>query len=354
MDAFAYARTLQQQAAGSPDAWHLIRIANPSDEDEKAKLKSALDFLGESDRYEFLASGQHPLEARMAGDTRFGTMLDVLAAALLDDVRGFAGPEWESRLSATALVFVPLRDFAGYCTGRDGAGALLGGHVIVLHEGLYFSLKLLAKAFVHESLEGDLVQYRGAPHMPYAAAAECFLRPRAALLDMLSFEGVPPEIEGVLATVQTDIAIVTLQFIVLHEFAHIAAGDLALMDQYARQANAAEPLDLGSDRRDAHWQAEYRADETALRWLCGSERSQQGHWTNFIAIYAFFRWLADIETRIGRTFCPLHPPPALRGERLLAIMKTLMDFDDDAQHRVAWATACSTRWAVDSRKWMPP
>jgi hypothetical protein len=67
-----------------------------------------------------------------------------------------------------------MRSLDGYCTDREDIGMSLGGYLIGLHGGLYFSAKLLAKAFVLESLGDDLFRFRSMSPNAYNADVTFF------------------------------------------------------------------------------------------------------------------------------------------------------------------------------------
>ena len=297
-----------------------------------------------------LLRGHHPGQAILGGHIGFGALLDCLASALHDDIGRLTGGQHQELLAATALTFLSIKSFAGFCTNRDDDGQPLDGYLIGLHDGLYSRLKLRAKAFVADSLEGDLAVHKGNSRTSYEVATEFFLLPRSELLDHIDLADVPPELAGILASVQSDAAIIVMQFVALHEFGHVAANDFALMDRYKfhlgdNNGNPARP-----PATQDFWDTEFRADESVLRWLASADRTPESHWTNFAMVHGFFVWLADIETRLGGPLCPLHPPPVTRGRRLLSTMAALVPPNEHAHRAISWVERAIASWRDPTRR----
>ena len=69
-------------------------------------------------------------------------------------------------------------------------------YLVILNEGLFICAQLLAKAFLLENLDGDLLQYKRSGVDAYRTAIEHFLAPSPVHANSIFFEEVPPTLKG--------------------------------------------------------------------------------------------------------------------------------------------------------------
>ena len=325
--------------------WRLSRIANTNTEYEDKKFEHTLAYLGL--KPDDVKESVEDIRQRMANDTRFNAQLRILAEHLHSDLKEFTGAPHAAGVDASRIHFLPSGYFNGFCLNKDAFKQPLDGYLIGLNEGLYFSLEFLAKAYVVESVSGDYEAYRQDATYLYLNAINLYSRPDTRILNDIFFKDVSARVDGQLSAAQSAIAIKTLQFVVLHEFGHIANRDLDLLDRYnlymsSPHADAAQ--EIASATSKAHWQAEFQADEFALSTLCRNSSSHISAWANFMGVYLMFAWFSHVEQLKGAALSSLHPPPDQRAARLLEYMKDNIGLWDDMKVEIDKINALTEKW----------
>ena len=145
---------------------------------------------------------------------------------------------------------------------------------------------------------------------------------------------MPAEVDGALSGAQSSIAMIILQFIVLHEFGHIVNDDLELMGLYKIHVAPTRQDNESYEPNNTYWKSEYKADEFALLSICQKAKNDISAWANFMGIYMLFRWFADIEKHLGKKLSEFHPPPLKRADKLKALMRSTIPGWENVQSEV--------------------
>lgn len=333
-----YLEQLATRARMHRHAWRLTSERTGTDETRRAKMLATLAFYGTEHLAEKLASNldEEPPVADLSADLRG------VVEQTAQDLQDYLLPEEQEAFKRTLFGLLPLSAVDAFCLDRTRWGVQLDGYLVIMNEGLFVCVQLLAKAMLLENLDGDLLEYKQSGKDIHRAAVEHFLAPSATHAGRILFEGVPPDIEGALAAAQMRMVILLLQFVLLHELGHIVHRDFELMGAYRFHLGEAE--DPAPASTEAYWAAEYAADRFALERILARVGSSASRWANFVAIYSFFRWLDEVERVAGRRLCPLHPPPRARAETLRALMVERDTLDEHAAPLVEKALAILDGW----------
>lgn len=323
-----YFKVLSKKARSDHDAWWLISERIGTEESRKAKLHATLQFFGEEAKLDLLSQSLNALPEKTALSEQLKGFFD----QLVSDLEEYVDPEEREAFHQTYFGILPLSSVDGFCLDRTDTGERLNGYLVVLNEGLWICAQLLAKAFVLENLDGDFAAFRQSGRPDFNVATQHYLSPSGKNANRVFFENTPPDVEGQLSAAQSSMAILILQFVVLHEFGHIVNHDFQLMGEYRFHIGQALPASCSPHH--AYWDAECNADEYSLAAICRRSRADINRWANFITIYVFFHWLASIEKATGGPLCPLHPPPQERADRLLKWMYTHYLPSDEIRHYI--------------------
>lgn len=334
-----YLRQLSTRARKHRHAWWLTSEQTGTEESRRTKMLATLAFYGQEHLAEKLESriDQAPSVAALSSDLR--GVVDQTA----HDLQDYLQPEEHEAFKRTLFGLLPLSAVDAFCLDRTRWGEQLDGYLVIMNEGLFVCVQLLAKAMLLENLDGDMAEYKQSGKGFHRAAIEHFLAPSAAHAGRVHFEDVPPEIEGALAAAQMRMVILLLQFVLLHELGHIVHRDFELMGAYRFHIGEAEDSTPAST--EAYWAAEYSADRFALERILARVRSGAGRWANFVAIHTFFHWLDGVERVAGQPLCPLHPPPSARAGALRALMVDREPLDAHAAPLVEKAFAILESWS---------
>lgn len=313
----AYLEWLQTIAHHRPQAWQLRSQRTGTEASRSAKLAATLRFFEQEHRLP-------ALEAQLRAEPPASDLSPAwqgLIAQTFEDLRSYVDPAAWTEFDRITVGLLPLRAIDACCIDRTLHHQALDGYLILVNEGLFVCAQLLSKAFLLDNLEGELAPFHrpGAPIQ--RQAAEQFLSLSAAQANAVFFDGVPPEIEGLLAAAQMRMTILLMQFVLLHEVGHILHRDFALMGAYRFHIAQDPNITPTPTTTDRWWAAEEAADTFALAAICRQATSDLGRWANAIAVCVLFDWFRTVEDILGRPLCPLHPPPARRGERLLQWMR---------------------------------
>lgn len=333
-----YFEYLSKASRTRHDAWWLVSERTGTPESRRAKLRATLRFFGQEHRAAELEAllDSDPLTSDLSPDLR------EVVDQTVRDLEEYLLPAEVELYRRTTFGLLPLSAVDGFCVDRTPWGAKLDGYLVVLNEGLFVCSQLLAKAFLLDNLDGDLLPYKRPGVDAYRTAIEHFLAPSPIHANSVFFDEVPPDIEGALSAAQMRMTILLLQFVLLHEMGHVVHQDHALMDQYQfHVAGATAP----SASTEKHWSAEYAADAYALDRILRHTGADASRWANFVAIFVFFQWLGTVERVTGRPLCPLHPPPLMRGEALRKVMRSQVPLDDQTASLVNKSFDILDSWA---------
>lgn len=299
--------------------WRLKRFRReiPTENDEASiKLRATIEFYKKHDHVEELLE---KLNSTESDEISFSYQLELLALQLMEDLKDYINKENHERFDLSYIGFLPTGKVGAFCLNKTAKNELLDGYLICINEGLYLAIQILSRAFVTANFDHDYLKYRRSGQDIYQNAIKYYLDPNPNSSNEMFFVGLPPVVDGEATAIQSSMATLIHIFIGLHEFGHIINDDLELMDEYGIQL-------IGSDSHShdyhKHWEAEFKADLYALRMICARSSDFTSSWANFITIYVFFNWLADVEKQLGSPICRLHPPPE---ERAIALRKWMTD-----------------------------
>lgn len=309
-----YFNVLSKNARREHDAWWLVSERTGTPESRRAKLRATLRYFGQDTKFDALSDALETAPAKSDLSPELRGLLDQLVSDLADYVR----PGDLHLYRRTHFGMLPLSSVDGFCVNRTLTGEQLDGYLVVINEGLWICAQLLAKAFVLENLGGEFEKFKRPGRTEFDAALSHYLWPSVVNVNKVFFENVPPDVEGALSAAQSSMAILIMQFVVLHEVGHVVGQDFDLLGAYRLHLDHAS--NAPPTATDQHWIAEYAADVYSLQTICDRSGTDVSRWANFITVYVFFNWLARVEVLTKRPLCPLHPPPSERGERLLQWM----------------------------------
>lgn len=341
-----YLKGLERVVRKSPDGWRIVGEQIYDDDFDKIKFENTLESLGATETLAKFRAGKLEEYMEINKDSTVDEIISKLALSLIEDIEDCTSDQYNSKLKQTHLTLLPLKLVNAFCFNRSEGNELLDGYIICINQGLFFCLKLLAKAIVIEQLSGELTQFNSGGGHPYKCAIKLFLKPTREDLNEIFFEDLPPHLLGQIEAYQSKVSGITLQFIALHEFGHIVHDDLNNMGLYQTHLTVAKGLSNTTPTHlvDKYWEAEYRADEFAMQALCNRSTTSLSAWANFTAIYLFFYWLSDIEKIIEKNLCPYHPPPKARAMQLKEFMLRLYGRNQEAEELLKLIDEKSLEW----------
>jgi hypothetical protein len=319
-----YATSLKESNRSGHFGWSLQVRSTFTPQESLAQANAALKALGETRSLEEIRLSLDPSGPVDPLSRPFSDRLAILSKEFERDLIEAHSTAHQALVERTKILFLPVRDAAAFCLNTDDHGASLDGHLICVQEGLYFSAQLLGKALVFENLGGEYEEYSQSGEAAFKLAADFYIRPQVSQLNEIFFGGLTPEVQGALSAMQSKVAVMIMQFVMNHEFGHIAQGHLAIQRfnrcYVAPQADSGivEPL---ADRR-ASWALELAADEFALRSLIRSSSSAISACANFIAVAWFFLWLDRLESRMRINVFKTHPPALVRLDALERVVRS--------------------------------
>lgn len=333
-----YFAVLSKNARHEPDAWWLISERIGTSESRKTKLRATLQFFDQESKLDELLQ----VLDSAPENTSLSPELSGLIKQLTCDLEKYVRPEDLIAFRDTHFGLLPLSSAASFCLNRTFQGEQFKGFLVILNEGLWVCAHLLAKAFVLENLYGDFEEFRRSGQQDFDVAIRHYLAPTGKNANSVFFENTPPEVHGELSAAQSSMAILILQFVLLHEVGHIANRDFDLIGEYRFHVDQASAAPSAPTQK--YWDAENAADEYSLDAICRYSRADINRWANFFTIYVFFHWLASIEKVTGRPLCPLHPSPSDRGERLLGWMLAHYPPDEQVTHYITHTQKILQSW----------
>ena len=338
-----YFRKLVQSTPHELHFWSLVSERTGTPDSRIAKMRGTLQYFGQLDKLDDLYSKQEAAPSTAALSPSLCGLLEQLS----DDLEEYVQEEHLADYRRTYFGMLSLRSVDGCCINQTLSGEPLDGYLILINEGLWVCLQLLAKAFVLENLSGDLAQYKKSGRGDFDAAISHFLSPTSNSAAKVFFTEVPAELEGEMSAAQSSMAILLMQFVVLHELGHVIHRDLELLGAYRIHIGKSDevvPREAGK-----HWQAEFAADRYALSTICLKSRSNLSGWANFLTIYVFFSWLSSVERVAGRPLCPLHPAPSSRADALLTYMRSTYTVTEEIDQYIDITKSILADWSTFER-----
>jgi hypothetical protein len=319
-----YAELLRKQNRDGRFGWSLQLRSTHSKQENLTQLQATLATLGEQRSVqEVINSLDLPGSSDLVSQS-FNDRLDLLGLEFQRDIKENHGQNFPTLAELTKVVFLPSRESTAFCLSADDDGQAINGHLICMHEGLYFSAQMLGKALVYSNLSGEYEKYKQSGQQAFNTATAFYLNPLESVLNGMFFRDVPPEVNGALCAMQSKVAIMIMQFVLDHEFGHIANGDLDIQE-FNRQyiANAIQ-TSVSDQARFISWEMEFSADKFALTSMLERSSSGLSACANFITVCLFFLWLEALERRSGINEFKTHPPAGLRLMRLENLVRELI------------------------------
>lgn len=346
-----YIQELREIAYNSPNGWRITTEPTLDEAYDKEQFETTLRYLNDPQAYDAYKKGDFDALIDANKEIDFDTLISKLSPSLIEDIRDCTDQKYHKILENTHLSFIPYNNFSAFCSGKDNFREPLDGYIICINQGLYFCLSLLSKAFVFENLQGDLTPYYRDGTKDYQRSIHLYFTPNKKDLGAIftGFENIPASIYGQVSAYHSAITTMMLQFIALHEFGHIVHKDvdnIALNNMYLA-AIVGEEQKIPDTVSEELWQAEYRADAFAMRALSSRSNNPSAAWANFLTIYLFFTWIADIEQVKKEILCPYHPPPLKRAKKLLLVMHELYGINQEVQEMIDSIHKWSHRWIQD-------
>lgn len=334
-----YFTLLSKNARREHDAWWLISERTGSDDSRKEKLRATLQFFGQEAKLDEFSQALNSSPESSALSPELSGMFEQLAF----DLKEYLRPEELDVFQNIHFGLLPLSSVDGLCLDRTIHGEQLDGFLVILNEGLWVCAQLLAKAFVLENLDGDFAELHRSGQQDFELAIRHYISPSSKNANSVFFENISPSVDGQLSAGQSSMAILILQFVVMHEVGHIVNRDLDLASEYRFHIGKTPAAPSAPTKK--YWDAECAADEYSLDAICRHSRTDISRWANFCTIYVFFHWLASVEKVTEFPLCPLHPPPSDRGERLLRWMYSHYPPDQQAIHYIKQTQRILQSWS---------
>lgn len=284
--------------------------------DDGVHQKSRLEFATEHSEYRSILK-QLPAKGLNRREN-----MHFMANTLHEDISALLGDGFQKLLSETLICFLPT-GFVGGCVLRDdGNGNRLDKYVIALNHGLFFAISRLCEGLVLEILQGKLAEYAASGAGSFSDAISRFLNPtRGTIIETRLERDWPEQVFAEFDFHSASLAAIILQFVAIHEFGHVVHGDVDSEDGfrfYAGLSTAPVVYRRGRTTAKDNWGCEYNADAFAIEKLCDWRSGKPSCWSNVAQIYLFFSWLETIETRIGKSFIPIHPPAGMRKKAIVS------------------------------------
>ena len=338
-----YLMELRELSARKRGGWKLVTSSNPDESYEAQKIKKSLSVLNAESLLERLDLAE---SNQMDERSNFNKIINLLSASLHEDIRDCIDPSLYETLDSTVLGILSTGLVDAFCLNKDEFGCELDGAVICINEGLYYSLHLIAKSLVIESLTGDLAHLKGDGSESFMTSIKLYIEPKSSYIEQMFHRIGNADIEGEINAYQSSVAMLIMQFIALHEFGHIAHSDLGVMGLYKKHmASNVSTLEANNDVVSKYHEAEYKADEFALLGLCRRSEKEESKWANFYSIYLFFLWLDSLEKHLGKALCPYHPSPINRANNLKKIMINVVKNEDKYAHHLEWLDEKVAKWS---------
>ena len=331
MNAHDLLKELIREAVADRHYWKLKTSTNPNPDYDKRRITRALDILGESHLAKEIIEGKHDFANQYRHVTDYDRLINGICDSLKQDIADCTNNHYSDVLEQIQIGIMPTGQAQAYCLNQNRDGKIIDGHVICINQGLYFCLQLIAKALVVKSANLDKSKQGYDCANLFHTAIKLLLQPDSENIEQIFFHDLTAEVDGELSAYQGKVATMILQFVVMHEYAHIVHKDLTLIHAYGNEFYA-----LTNETNDElKWKkelinSEYRADAWALSMLNNRARSHGKNsgkvaWANFSAIALFFFWLEQVELHHGKTLQRLHPKPMERYDALLSIMQKEFD-----------------------------
>ncbi len=250
-----------------------------------------------------------------------------VASSLYDDTGRLLGADYKEIHQKTAIALLPTGKVNACIFKNDGRGNELDMYAMAINHGLYFAASRLSDALTLEILTDDLAEYRRNGSASFSHAIKRFLEPTADVIRGTFLDvDWPAEAKAQFSIRSGALVSIVLQFVALHEFAHVVHGDVD-SDNGTKTFSAVDDTAVEYYRSIDHavenWPCEFKADEFAITQLSDWQSGSNSCWANTAQVYLFFRWLEEIESQLGRQLCSYHPPAKTRKVQIRRIAQQL-------------------------------
>ncbi|RYG90038.1 hypothetical protein EU803_15600 [Loktanella sp. IMCC34160] len=321
------------------EGWEVRRKHHPDPESERARVSRSLDVLGLEDDVDMFMRRVHP--STELDDITFIQFLDAYVVSMRRDMRECLTEEQGHFLEKVHLRFLPTGHANAHCVNADVAGAKIPFFVAFINEGLYFALNQLFTGLILEELQGELSDYRREGHPAFEAAISLFLEPLSTNINAVPLDLGQDEVTGEVQAHLSSVTTIVLLFVSLHEFAHAWLGH----HEICASARLSMLAERASDEYTPEaWDLEYEADAFAFRALMSRTTTVESQWAHGFVLYLFFAYLTEIERRIDAPLSIDHPPPKLRAESILAILKSTFPDATHLESDILRLNALITKW----------
>ncbi|SFD34666.1 hypothetical protein [Pseudoalteromonas denitrificans] len=289
-----------------------------------------------------LGSGQvfDPLFQNGSVKEQTEILINSLCSDLKLDLSERVSEQYQSLVNNTEIGLLPLMDQCAYCLAQTDDNKTHNSYYIILHEYVYILILFLSKSIVLENVEGSLSQFKACGFQSFKQASCLFSKTSNFDIKNINFDNINNiDVVAELTACQHNLATITLKFIVLHEFAHIAHKDLNVMDSHKRFL-----ISESESTSEQYWDSEFKADAFALHYLCSTCVTPISAWANFTQVYMFFSLLAFLETKSGFRSANTHPPAKIRVEKMLTWMKENIGSYDESSNNIHWVDSKVAQW----------
>lgn len=257
-----------------------------------------------------------------------------IARSLHDDVSRLLTPAYSDLLSSVVIGLLPTGIVNGCVFRDDGRGHVLDKYVVALNHGLYFATSRLCDALTLEILEGDLAPFQDSGASSFRDASVRYISPTREVIQSTHFgPNWPNHVYGEFSVRSGALLAIILQFVTLHEIAHIVHGDVESPNGLKKFSAVADEPEVCDDdvvqfnreieNASENWPCELKADEFAITWLCDWKSGKPSCWSNLAQVYLFFGWLSVVEECLGRPICRYHPPALQRQKAVITKARSL-------------------------------
>ena len=298
-------------------AWQVRRKRPLSTEREAIQNAKAAERLR-------LKEDPHAYMQTLFGDLRpeevsFEQFTQAYLHSMHGDIAQCLTPDQAAFFERVHLRFLATGLANAQCVNADPAGRPLPFFLAFVNEGLYFALDQLFTALIFEEMQGDLATYRRDGRAAFEAAIRLYLEPHSKNIDTVPLELDDPAANGEVQAYRSSATTLVLQFVCLHEVAHAWLGHHDALDAaHLAMVEVARP---SGDETNAAQAAEFEADAFAYRALMRRTKTMESNWAHTFLLHLFFRYLDQIEDRIGHPLSSRHPKPLERSERLMSMFE---------------------------------
>ncbi len=318
-----YIAQKRKQVLKAPDAW---RFSSKTIDDKEAKrLRKTLTHLNASENYiDQLIQAKYD-DRPIDPETQFRLTLEVFSDSLKDDLNVYTSDKYASIVSKLGLSVIECGRVHAGCRSVDDFHDPLDGHAVQIGIGTYFATQLLAKNIIVENFTNDFEQYKTSTDQFLDQVADIYINQDREATKGIKFDEYPIDVEAEASAAQSAVSVKLMQFIALHELAHIVNDDRDIMSFNHVELDENNPTNTDSTP-DKH-EKEFRADMFALSYLI-EDLEDLNRWSTFYPIYYYLVWTNAVEKKFNVNVSFTHPDSLVRANRLRERVSELTGEDD--------------------------